>query len=180
MSTVRATSVPPRKPPRWVQWTVVPLLILVPIGYVLISAAQSHDGGEVKRQQAAAYKMTYWWPTRVQRRIYEIPVPHGSQQVGYLETNSWATSTLYVKFSTSPGGLDTFLAQVGTSREALRDGTVTLTAKQRRTSHWTFGEGHDWAGVTIKQHGDKPDHRITVDLVNPVRPMVYVASTMNF
>jgi hypothetical protein len=170
----------PRKPPRWVQWTVVPLLVLVPIGYVIISAEQSRDGGEEKQKQAAATTITHYWPTRVQRRIYEIPIPGGSKQVGYLETNSWATSTLYVQFQTSAGGLDTFLAQVGTSREALEDGTVTVTAKQQRTVRWAFAAGDDWAGVKLTQHGDKPDHRITVDLKNPNYPMVYVVSTMNF
>lgn len=170
----------PRKPPRWIQWTVMPLLILVPIGYVLISAAQSHDGGEVKRQQAAAHSVTPLWPTKVQRRIYEVPIPSGSTQLGYLETNSWAKSSFYVEFRTSAGGLDTFLAQIGTSRAALKDGSIPITAKQQRRMHWVFGPGHVWAGTTLTQHGDKPDHRIVVSLTNPDRPKVFVVSTMNF
>lgn len=169
-----------RKPPRWVQWTVVPLLVLVPIGYVLISAAQSHNGGEVKRQQAAAHTMTYAWPSRVQRRIYEVPIPHGSTGIAWLETNSWATSSFYARFTTTPGGLDTFLAQIGTSREALKDAEVVFTPKQQRTSGWSFEAGHDWVGASLTQHGDKPDHRITVDLSDPELPQVYVVSTMNF
>ena len=170
----------PRKPPRWVQWTVMPLLILVPICYVLISAAQSHDGGEVKRQQAAAHRVTPAWPTKVQRRIYEVPIPHGSTEVGYLETNSWATSSFYVQFRTSAGGLDTFLAQIGTSRAALKDGEIAITGKQQRVMGWVFGPGRVWAGASLTQHGDKPDHRIMVNLTVPEQPRVYVVSTMNF
>ena len=37
-----------RDAPRWVRWTVLPLLVLVPLGYVIISAEQSRDGGAVK------------------------------------------------------------------------------------------------------------------------------------
>jgi hypothetical protein len=147
---------------------------------VLISAAQSHDGGEVKRQQAAAHRVTPAWPTKVQRRIYEVPIPHGSTEIGYLETNSWAKSSFYAQFRTTAGGLDTFLAQVGTSRAALKDGQILITAKQSRTAHWDFVADHVWSGVSLKQHGDKPDHRITVDLSDPDLPKVYVVSTMNF
>lgn len=45
----------PRNPPRWVRWTVVPLLVLVPMGYVAVSAAQSRGSGEdAIHEQAAA------------------------------------------------------------------------------------------------------------------------------
>jgi hypothetical protein len=163
-----------------VQWTVVPLLILVPIGYVIISAEQSRDSGEDKQEQAAATTLTYLWPTKVQRRIYEVPIPSGSTPVAYLETNNWASSSLYVQFRTNQGGLDTFLAQVGTSRASLEGGKVTVTPKQARTVRWTFDEDHAFAGVRLKQHGDKPDHDITVDFSNADHPVVYVVSTINF
>ncbi|MGW3244664.1 hypothetical protein [Streptomyces sp. NPDC001070] len=171
---------PLRKPPRWVQWTVVPLLILVPIGYVIISAEQSRDSGEEKQEQAAATTLTYVWPTKVQRRIYEVPIPFGSTPVAYLETNNWAASSFYVQFRTNQGGLDTFLAQVGTSRAALKEGEVTVSPKQARTVRWTFGEDRQWAGVRLKRHGDKPDHNITVDFSDADHPVVYVVSTINF
>jgi hypothetical protein len=172
---------PLRKPPRWVRWTVVPLLVLVPVGYVIISAEQSRDSGIDKQNQAAATRLTHLWPSRVQRRIYQVPIPYGGTTgVAYLETNSWTTSTLYVEFRTNAGGLDTFLAQVGTSRAALKAGDVTVTAKQRKTVQWNFGPTHQWAGVSLTQHGDKPDHNLVVDLTNPDQPVIYVASTMNF
>ncbi|MFE0629537.1 hypothetical protein ACFW3D_21565 [Streptomyces sp. NPDC058864] len=171
---------PPRKPPRWVQWMVVPLLILVPIGYVIISAEQSRDSGEEKQEQAAATTLTYLWPTKVQRRIYEVTIPSGSKPVAYLETNNWAASSFYVQFRTNQGGLDTFLAQYGKSRSALADGDVTVSPKQARTVRWAFGTDRKWAGLKLKQHGDKPDHNITVDFSDTDHPVVYVVSTINF
>jgi hypothetical protein len=172
---------PLRKPPRWVRWTVLPLLVLVPVGYVIISAEQSRDSGSAKQNQAAATGLSHYWPSKVQRRIYQVPIPYVSTTgVAYLETNSWTTSTLYVQFRTNAGGLDTFLAQVGTSRAALKAGDVTVTAKQRKIVQWNFGATHQWAGVSLTQHGDKPDHNLVVDLTNPDQPVVYVASTMNF
>ncbi|MEU6343833.1 hypothetical protein ABZ883_23165 [Streptomyces sp. NPDC046977] len=174
------SSPPLRKPPRWVQWTVVPLLIVVPVFYVLISAEQSRDGGEQKQKLAAATTLTYTWPTKVQRRIYDVPIPPRSRPVAFLETNNWAASSLYVQFTTSQGGLDTFLAQVGSSRAALKDGEVTVSRKQASTVRWAFGSGQHWAGTRLQQHGDKPDHDITVDLTSPDAPVVYVVSTMDF
>ncbi|MFF3249616.1 hypothetical protein ACFYWP_01050 [Actinacidiphila glaucinigra] len=162
------------------QWTVVPLLILVPIGYVIISAEQSRDSGEEKQQQAAATTLTHLWPTKVQRRIYEVTIPSGSAPVAYLETNNWASSSFYVQFRTNQGGLDTFLAQYGKSRSALADGEVTVSRKQARTVRWNFGADGRWAGLKLKQHGDKPDHNITVDFSNTDHPVVYVVSTINF
>jgi hypothetical protein len=171
---------PPRKPPRWVQWTVVPLLILVPIGYVLISAEQSRDAGVGKQLQAAATSLTFHWPSTVQRRIYQAPIPVGSTDVAWFETNSWKTSSLYVQFATTPGGLDSFLAQIGTSRSALREGYLPIADAQARRVGWVWRKDRVWAGVKLKQHGDKPDHYMVVNLFNPDRPYIYLVSTMDF
>ncbi|TKA11073.1 hypothetical protein [Actinacidiphila oryziradicis] len=173
---------PLRKPPRWVRWTVVPLLVLAPVGYVIISAEQSRDSGIDKQNQAAATRLTHYWPSKVQRRIYQVPIPLGgvASGVAYLETNSWTTSTLYVQFRTNAGALDSFLAQLGTSRAALKTGDITITAQQRKMVRWNFRPAHQWAGASLTEHGDKPDHNLVVDLTNPDLPVIYVASTMNF
>jgi hypothetical protein len=170
----------PHTPPRWVRWTVVPLLILVPLGYVIISAAQSRASGPDAVQQEAGRKLTQVYPTHLEQRIYQVPIPPGSRYVRNMEQNSWNTSSLYAEFVTNAGGLDTFLAQVGTSRAALTEGKVTITAAQCKAVGWNFAIPRTWAGVTLKQPGDKPDHRVTVDLTNPDYPRVYVVSTVNF
>jgi hypothetical protein len=178
--TVTTTKVP-RDLPGWVRWTVVPLLILVPIVYLLISAEQSRDSGEDKQQEAAATVLTHHhWPTRVQRRIYQVPIPFGSTNVGYLETNSWKTSSLYVQFATTPGGLDAFLAQIRTSRSALRKGYLPIDATEAKRAGWVWRSDRVWAGLRLTQHGDKPDHSIVVNLNNPDRPYIYLVSTMDF
>jgi hypothetical protein len=171
----------PRKLPRWVRWITVPLLILVPFGYMLISADQSRDSGEGKQQEAAATVLSHHdWPTKVQRRIYEVPIPLGSTNVGFLETNSWKTSSLYVQFATTPGGLDAFLAQIHLTRAALRTGYIPITAAEAKRAGWEWRAHRVWAGVSLKQHGDKPDHAVVVNLNNPDRPYIYLVSTMNF
>ncbi|HEY5837339.1 hypothetical protein [Streptomyces sp.] len=175
-----ATSLPPRELPRWVRWTVVPLLILVPLGYVIISAQQSRVSGEDKQQEAAAKHLKWRVPSQLRRHIYQVPIPDGTVDDGYLETNSWDTSRLYVQFTTSAGGLDTFLAQVGTSRSALVAGEDAIAPAQARTVGWSFPADRPWSGVSLHQVGDKPDHDIIVDLKNPDVPTVYVVSTINF
>lgn len=170
----------PGTPPRWVRWVVVPLLVLVPLVYVLISADQSRDGGAEKEQEAAAKHLTWDVPSQLLRRIYQVPVPDGTVGDAYMETNAWDHSEFYVQFTTSAGGLDTFLAQIGTSRTELVPGDVAITPRQARTTGWDFSVKHPWSGVHLHQVGDKPDHDITVDLLNPDAPVVYVVSTVNF
>ncbi|MFI0899257.1 hypothetical protein [Streptomyces sp. NPDC020983] len=176
-----STALPLREIPRWVRWTVVPLLILVPLGYVLISAAQSRGAGADSQKQAAARHLTWVVPSELQRRIYQVPIPDGTVHDGYLETNSWDTSRFFCQFTTTAGGLDTFLAQLGTSRAALHDGKVSIGDKEAARVGWNFHvPGHYWAGMSTHQVGDKPDHDITVDLTDADAPKVYVVSTVNF
>lgn len=171
----------PRPLPRWVRWTVVPLLVLVPFGYMLISADQSRDSGADKQHEASATRLTrHLWPTKVQRRIYQVPIPVGATNVAFLETNSWRSSSLYVQFATTPGGLDSFLAQIRTSRSALRAGYFPVSAGEARRAGWVWREDRVWAGIRLTQHGDKPDHFVVVNLSNPDRPYVYLVSTMDF
>jgi hypothetical protein len=172
---------PPRELPSWVRWVVVPLLVLVPLGYVLISAAQSRNSGQDVQKQAAARHLTWVVPSELTRRIYQVPIPDGTVHDGYLETNSWDTSEFYCQFTTTAGGLDTFLAQLGTSRAALHDGKVSISDEQAGQVGWNFHiPDHQWAGMSSHQAGDKPDHDITVDLTHADAPVVYVVSTVNF
>ena len=72
-----------------------------------------------------------------------------------------------MQFTTTGGGLDTFLAQLGTSRAALRDGRVTVPGAASARVGWHFAPGHRWAGIALAPPGDAPDHDITVDLDQP-------------
>jgi hypothetical protein len=178
--TVLEEPLPPRDPPRWVRWIVVPLLILVPLGYVLISADQSRDGGAEAEQEAAQRHLTHEVPNNLLRRIYQVPIPNGTVGDAYMERNAWDHSEFYCQFTTNAGGLDTWLAQVGTSRSALIDGAGGITPQEAATAGWTFGPGRHWAGIRLHQVGDKPDHDITVDLTDPDAPVVHVVSAVNF
>ncbi|SEN97810.1 hypothetical protein SAMN05216267_1014135 [Actinacidiphila rubida] len=171
----------PRDLPRWVRWTVLPLLVLVPLGYVIISAQQSRESGESKQEEAAARHLRFgYYPSSLQQRVYQVPIPYGAAHVGYLETNSWDTAVLYTQFTTTAGGLDTFLAKVGTTRDALHAGASSITASQARAVNWNLSGTGPWSGITIRRAGDKPDHAIAVDLHDPDVPTVYVVSTVNF
>ena len=175
------SALPPRTVPRWARWSVVPLLVLVPLTYMLISAEQSRGAGADSQKQATARHLTWMVPSEMQRGIYMVPIPDGTVHDGYLETNSWNVSTLYCQFTTTAGGLDTFLADLGTSRAALQDGKVSISVKQARQVGWDFQvPRHHWAGMSTSKAGDKPDHDITVDLTRPDTPVVYVVSTINF
>ncbi len=164
---------------RWLKAVIVFLLIAIPAGYLVISAIQSRNGGEDKAEAASAKGLSAGYPTRVQRRIYDVPVPPHSKKVAFYETNSWKVSSLYVQFITSSDGLDSFLHRIGTGRSALDKGKVTITGAQAKKVGWQVGEaGHDWAGMEFKQKDPQPKLRITVKFDNPSHPKVYVVSTV--
>ncbi|MEU0846095.1 hypothetical protein ABZ370_42560 [Streptomyces sp. NPDC005962] len=168
-----------RPPRRWLRGVIVFLLIAIPAGYLAISAMQSRDGGGEKAQAAKAKGLSAGYPSRVQRRIYDIPVPQHAHKVASYETNSWKVSSLYVQFVTSRDGLDRFLAKLGTRGSALEKGAVTITRDQAKKVGWQVGAaGHDWSGMVIKQKEPQPKLRITVRNDNPDRPKVYVVSTI--
>ncbi|GAB3121514.1 hypothetical protein GCM10027160_38970 [Streptomyces calidiresistens] len=174
--------VPPHPPHiprrRWVVAIVVMLLIAIPAGYLVLSGAQSRDSGQDKQRAAAARTLVYDWPSRVQRRIYDVPIPDGSTYVGHYETNSWERSTLYVQFRTSPEQLGVFLEELGTNRAGLSEGTVTIPGEHADVVGWDLADpSRSWAGVTVQQSPAEPEVAITVDVTKPERPRVYVVST---
>jgi predicted RNA-binding protein with PIN domain len=172
---------PPRRPARRpLQVLVIALLILVPTGYGAVAAVQSRDSDGDKQLQAEKAGLIHQWPSRMQCSLYKVPVPYNATHVGYFESNAWSSSSLYVQFTTTGGGLDTFLAQLGTSRTELTSGRVTVTSAQSTRVGWHFGSGHHWSGTVLSKPGSAPDHRITVDLDNPDEPSVYVVSTTDF
>jgi hypothetical protein len=178
---------PPNEPPVTkrrspLKILVIALLILVPTGYGAVAAVQSRQSDGDKHTKAALSGLVHSRPSRLQRRIYKVPLPANATGVGYFESNSWQTSSLYVQFTTTGAGLDAFLRQLGTSRSALRDGNVPVSAAQAARVRWTFAPAHHWAGLTLTGTGTGTalTHRITVDLDHPDRPSVYVVSTTDF
>ncbi|WP_432038040.1 hypothetical protein [Streptomyces cucumeris] len=167
---------PPRR--RWLKFLIVFLLITLPAGYGVISAIQSREGGENKEESASATGLTEGWPSRVQRRIYDVPIPAYSADVAYYETNSWDESSLYVQFITSPEGLNRFLTRAGTRPSALEDGEVTISAKEAKKVGWRLGSGDKWSGTVFEQKDPQPTLEITVNRDNPRHPKVYVVSTV--
>jgi hypothetical protein len=157
---------------------IVVLLVGIPAGYLVISAEQSRASGKDKEVRAAAVGLTHEWPSRVNRRIYDVPIPRHSTHVAWFEINSWKTSKLYVQFATSRKGLNRFLHRIGASRSALREGRITVSAKEAATVGWELGSGRDWAGMVKKQPGPQALQHITVDLGDKARPKVYVVSTL--
>ncbi|MFI2410913.1 sugar kinase [Streptomyces sp. NPDC018947] len=154
---------------------IIVLLIGVPAGYLVISANQSRDSGKVKEAKYSATGLTEGWPSKLQRRLYEVPVPMPSKEVAYYETNNWKTSRLYVQFETTSAGLDAFLAGIGATRNDLeRD--ETISDRDQHITGWNFdGPGPFW-GLVRKQAAPAPTRDVLVDLAEPDRPMVYVVS----
>ncbi|MBM9618341.1 hypothetical protein [Streptomyces zhihengii] len=186
MTTLTRQPSPPKPPEnrrhmlvrRWLTAITIVLLIGIPAGYLVISAEQSRDSGRDKEAESSADGLRDKWPSKMKRRIFEVPIPEGSWRVGYYETSNWKTSRFYVQFRTTPKGLDRFLKGVGTDRDALRDGEVTIAERDSATVGWNFGlQGRDWAGTTHRNKDPRPSQDITVDLTEPEKPWVYVVST---
>lgn len=155
---------------------IIVLLIGVPAGYLVISANQSRNSGKQKEEKYSATGLTEGWPSRVQRRLYQVPIPGKSTDVAYYETNNWKTSRLYVQFGTTNAGLDKFLANVGTSRDALQKGDITISARDQKVVGWEFTGAGPWWGHVHKQKDPAPTQDIVVNWSQPQHPMVYVVS----
>ncbi|WP_173265337.1 hypothetical protein [Streptomyces pacificus] len=156
---------------------VIVLLIGIPAGYLVISAEQSRDSGRDKEAESSATGLRDHWPSRMKRRVFEVPIPARSTEVAYYETSNWKSSRLYVKFRTTADGLDAFLNDIGTSRARLKTGVVPVGARDAETVGWVFRPDAAWAGVSHRQPGPRPSHDIAVDLTDPSAPMVFVVST---
>ncbi|MGW6094824.1 hypothetical protein ACWFRK_10660 [Streptomyces sp. NPDC055157] len=161
---------------RLITATIIVLLIGVPAGYLLISAGQSRRSGQDKEAEASAQGLREGWPSRMQRRIFEVPIPGDAVDVQYYETNNWKASRMYVQFRTSSSGLDRFLSRLGSGRAVLTDGDVTVGARDTKIVGWHFGQGVDWAGTTHTNKDPRPNQDITVDMTDPASPVVYVVS----
>ncbi|TJZ54609.1 hypothetical protein FCH28_16090 [Streptomyces piniterrae] len=176
----------PAVPPRvkrgrtWLSALIIFLLIAIPAGYIVISAEQSRDSGEGKEQEAAATGLTNAFPSRVQQRIYNVPVPLGSTPVYYYETNSWQTSSLFVQFRTNDWGLDHYLKSIGSSTADLKKGKATITPGQAAKVGWDFGIDAPWAGTTARMKAPHPSQQIMVSFDEPGHPVVYTVSTVKF
>ncbi len=170
----------PSRRRRWLTGFVVFLLIVIPAGYLALSAAQSRDSGQEKEERAAMAGLTWHWPSKVQRRIYDVRIPAYSYPVAFFETNSFKTSSLYVTFRTSQAGLDEFLRNYGRTRADLKKDAVTISPEQAKRVKWDFTIGDGYAGMVHKEQAPRPTQRITVDFAEDGHPVVYVVSTTRF
>ncbi|WP_330172815.1 hypothetical protein OG875_03975 [Streptomyces sp. NBC_01498] len=162
---------------RWLTAIVIVLLIGVPAGYLVISAGQSRRSGLDKELESSATGLTDAVPSRMKQRVFEVPIPARATNVRYYETSNWKSSRLYVQFTVTSGRLDTFLTELGTHRDALKEGNVTIAPRDSRTVGWDFVPTRVWSGITHRQKDPLPTQDITVDLSDPAMPRVYLVST---
>ncbi|WP_155057320.1 sugar kinase [Streptomyces blattellae] len=155
---------------------IIVLLIGVPAGYLVISAAQSRDSGRDKEEKYSARGLTRDWPSKVQRRLYQVPMPHPSGKVAYYETNNWKTSRLYVQFQTPSANLDLFLKDMGTSRSELTRDKITIGERDQMVTGWDFSSPGPWYGLVHEQRNPRPTQQVMVSLANPDNPLIYVVS----
>ncbi|AWT46267.1 MULTISPECIES: sugar kinase [Streptomyces] len=155
---------------------IIVLLIGVPAGYLVISANQSRDAGKDKEDKYSATGLTAGWPSRVQRRLYQVPVPDPSTKVAYYETNNWKTSRLYVQFQTSAANFDRFLKTMGTDRSHLRQGDIAISDRDQNVTGWNFSGPGPWWGLVHEQKNPAPTHDVVVNMADPAYPMVYVVA----
>ncbi|MET9480392.1 hypothetical protein [Streptomyces sp. NPDC006638] len=163
---------------RWLTAVVIVLLVGVPAGYLVVSAEQSRRSGRDKEAESSATGLQPLRPSKMKRRIYEVPVPGGATGLRYYETSNWKSSRLYVQFDVTSGRLDTFLTEMGVSRSSLKEGAIPISARDQRTVGWDFDiPDHAWAGVSHDQKDPRPSQDVVVDLSDPAFPRVYVVST---
>jgi len=155
---------------------IIVLLIGVPAGYLVISAAQSRDSGKDKEAKYAATGLTKGWPSKVQRRLYQVPMPHPSGKVASYETNNWKTSRLYVQFQTPVRNLDVFLHDMGVSRADLKRDDITISARDQKITGWRFIRPGPWYGLVHKQKAPKPTQDVVVNMSDSNNPFFYVVS----
>ncbi|OKK22540.1 hypothetical protein AMK16_05370 [Streptomyces sp. CB00455] len=161
---------------RWITAIIILLLVGVPAGYLAVSAQQSRQSGRDKAAKVGATKVRPGWPSKVQRSIYEVPIPDKAWRVGFLETNNWRTSRLFTQFAVTPGDLDTFLADAGTDREALTPG-VSISPHDAEVAGWSWSPHASWYEISLERPDPRPTRDITVDLTDPEHPKVYVVSS---
>ncbi|MFD8999788.1 sugar kinase [Streptomyces sp. NPDC059582] len=159
---------------------IIVLLIGVPAGYLVISANQSRNSGKDKEEKYSATGLSEGWPSKVQRRLYQVPIPHPANKVAYYETNNWKTSRLYVQFQTTNDGLDAFLEELGVGRDQLKEDHIAIGARDQKVTGWSFSgpgarPGPYW-GFVHQQKEPKPTQDVVVNGANPTYPMVYVVS----
>ncbi|MFE7352049.1 hypothetical protein ACFU8Q_02335 [Streptomyces sp. NPDC057543] len=161
---------------RLITATIIVLLIGIPAGYLLISAGQSRRSGQNKEAEASAQGLREGWPSRLQRRIFELPMPGNAQDIQYYETNNWKASRMYVEFRTTSAGLDRFLSRMGSGRAELVTGKVSIGSRDQAITGWSFDPGIQWAGTKHTNKDPRPDQDITVNMTDPMNPVVYVVS----
>ncbi|GGJ54699.1 sugar kinase [Streptomyces brasiliensis] len=155
---------------------IIVLLIGVPAGYLMISANQSRDSGKDKEAKYSSRGLAPGWPSKVQRRLYQVNVPHPADYIAYYETNNWKTSRLYVEFRTNSAGLDSFLEAMGVRRDDLKKNHITVGARDRKVSGWDFTGPGAWSGLAHPQKNPAPTQDVVVNMADPNYPMVYVVS----
>ena len=155
---------------------IIVLLIGIPAGYLVISANQSRASGKDKEAKYSATGLTEGWPSKVQRRLYQVPVPHPAWWVASYETNNWKTSRLYVEFETTDAGLSAFLTGMGVQRHDLQQGDLAIGERDRDVTGWTFDGPGTWSGLVHEQKDPAPTHDVVVNHDKPGYPRVYVVS----
>ncbi|MGW0767087.1 sugar kinase [Streptomyces sp. NPDC002676] len=155
---------------------IIVLLIGIPAGYLVISANQSRNSGKDKEAKYSATGLTAGLPSKVQRRLYQVAIPHPADHVAYYETNNWKTSRLYLEFRTNDAGLDSFLGAMGARRDELKKDDIAISARDQKVSGWRFTGTGPWYGLTHAQKNPAPTQDVVVNLSDPSYPMVYVVS----
>ncbi|MDT0462931.1 sugar kinase [Streptomyces gibsoniae] len=155
---------------------IIGLLIGVPAGYLVISANQSRNSGKDKEAKYSATGLTEGWPSRVQRRLYDVWIPWDATDVTSYETNNWKTSRLYVQFSTSDDGLNRFLSTLKATPSSLKKDDLAIGERDRHVVDWAFTGPGPWSGLTHARKNPAPTLDVVVNRTDPQHPTVYVVS----
>ncbi|MET7571810.1 DedA family protein [Streptomyces sp. NPDC005492] len=90
------------------------LLVVIPAGYLAISAAQSRNEAAARKRRAERAGLVHDMPSAVERGVYQVPIPTHANAVAFFEANTWEKDSLYVQFTTTPAGLNGLFTRLGT------------------------------------------------------------------
>ena len=118
------------------------LLIGIPAGYLVISAEQSRDSGRDKEAESSATGLRDAWPSQMQRRIFEVPIPAKSTDGRVLRDEQLEDQPAVraVPYDRPPGSTGSSKASARAAPQ-LDDGKVTISARDAKTVGWHFGAG---------------------------------------
>jgi hypothetical protein len=152
-------------------------------GQMLAGCGDDDISSRTSEEDSPPTSFTTEGPPPIERlALYKVNPPVEATKVSYWSNEGWMAGQLWVRFETSPAGLQDFLTSMDIERAELDPGTDPFSSADKRDADWTEEIeaateylGYESAGADSPgQH--RPSYRIMVDESDPDTPVVYVTA----